>query len=189
VSRPGLIEEGVSVVLEVAHTLEGWGEYYVILGAAAGALVGLMFVVIALRSEGATTNSVDRFEAFATPTLVAFSTVLVLSALLTVPEHSELSMSVALLISGAAGIVYTVYNTRQVQRENGYTYMSDWFWRHIAPGLDYVALIVAGILVWTDAAAAMYVVGAAASVMLFIGIHNAWDTAVWIAADHSEDAS
>ena len=25
--------------LEVAHTLEGWGEFYVILGAAAGALI------------------------------------------------------------------------------------------------------------------------------------------------------
>ena len=37
------------MVLEVAHTLKGWGEFYVIVGAAAAALTGLMFVVIALR--------------------------------------------------------------------------------------------------------------------------------------------
>ena len=173
-------------VLEVAHTLEGWGEFYVVVGAAAAALTGLMFVVIALRAEDSQ-RSVERFEAFATPTLVAFSTVLVLSALATVPKHSETSLGVSLVLSGIAGAIYTCYNTRQVQREDGYTYMSDWAWRHVAPGLDYVALFVAGIVVWIDDALALYMLGAAAMVMLFIGVHNAWDTAVWIAADHRED--
>jgi hypothetical protein len=176
-----------SVFLAVAHTLEGWGEFYVILGTAAGALIGLMFVVIALRSEGASARSVERFEAYATPTLVAFATVLVIAALATVPAHSDTSLGVCLLLSGIAGAIYTCYNTRQVQQEDGYTYMSDWAWRHVAPGLDYVALFIAGIVVWLDDALALYIMGASATVMLFIGVHNAWDTAVWIAAEHPEE--
>jgi len=176
------------VVLEVAHTLEGWGEFYVIVGAAAAALTGLMFVVIALRAEGVrSTRSVDRFEAYATPTLVTFSTVLVIAALATVPEHSDTSLAVCLLLSGIAGLIYTCYNTRQVQGQQGYEYMSDWAWRHVAPGIDYVALFVAGVVVWLNDALALYLVGATAVVMLFIGVHNAWDTAVWIAAEHPED--
>ena len=146
-----------------------------------------MFVVIALRSEGVSTSSVDRFEAYATPTLVAFSTVLTISALATVPRHSETSMSLCLALSGIAGLTYSIYNTRQVQSQQGYTYMSDWAWRHVAPGLDYVALLLTAIVVWLDDAAAMYIVGASAVGMLFIGIHNAWDTAVWIAAEHPQE--
>jgi hypothetical protein len=176
------------VFLDVARTLEGWGEFYVVVGAAAAALTGLMFVVIALRADESQ-RSVDRFEAFATPTLVAFATVLAISALATVPAHSETSLGVCLALSGIAGVVYTCYNTRQVQHEEGYTYMSDWAWRHIAPGFDYVALFIAGIVVWVDDVVALYMLGACAVVMLFIGIHNAWDTAVWIAATEHPDES
>src|SRR5258708_7676608 len=107
-----------------------------------------MFVVIALRAEDVrSTRSVERFEAYATPTLVAFSSVLVIAALATVPAHSETSLAVCLLLSGIAGAIYTCYNTRQVQGQQGYEYMSDWAWRHAAPGLDYVALFIAGIVV------------------------------------------
>src|SRR5689334_8502167 len=109
-----------------------------------------MFVVIALRSEGASARSVDRFEAYATPTLVAFATVLALAALATVPAHSDASMAACLVVSGVAGLVYCLYNTRQVQGQQGYAYISDWAWRHVLPGLDYAALLVAGIVVWLD---------------------------------------
>src|SRR2546423_562834 len=85
----GLIEEGAGVVLEVAHTLDGWGEFYVIVGAAAAALTGLMFVVIALRADGESRRSIDTFEAFGTPTVVQLCTVLMISAIATVPQHSE----------------------------------------------------------------------------------------------------
>ena len=60
-------------------------------------------------------------------------------------------------------------------------------WRHVAPGLCYAALALAGIVLWLDDAAALYMVGASAAVMLAIGIHNAWDSAVWIASDHPDE--
>jgi hypothetical protein len=62
-------------------TLAGWENFYVIVGSSAGALIGLQFVVITLianrpigpgQGEGA--------GAFATPTIVHFGTVLLISA-------------------------------------------------------------------------------------------------------------
>jgi hypothetical protein len=62
--------------------LAGWENFYVIVGSSAGALIGLQFVVMALianlpRGPGAAQTG----KAFATPTVVHFGTVLLLSAL------------------------------------------------------------------------------------------------------------
>ena len=50
------------------EALTEWSDIYVIVGAAAGVLVGLMFVVIA--SGGTTVRSLAAAEAYATPTVV-----------------------------------------------------------------------------------------------------------------------
>jgi hypothetical protein len=63
--------------------LSGWQNFYVIVGSSGGALIGLQFVVIALvaglpRAPGAAQAG----QAFATPTIVHFGAVLLLSAIL-----------------------------------------------------------------------------------------------------------
>ena len=68
--------------------LSGWQNFYVIVGSSAGALIGLQFVVMALiadlpRGPGAAQAG----QAFATPTIVHFSSVLLLSAALCAPWH------------------------------------------------------------------------------------------------------
>jgi hypothetical protein len=37
-----------------------------------------------------------------------------------------------------------------------------------------------------QAAAALYIIGSVALTLLFIGIHNAWDLAVWITVERPE---
>jgi uncharacterized oligopeptide transporter (OPT) family protein len=46
-----------------------------------------------------------------------------------------------------------------------------------------LALLAAGVMVISHAMAAMYLVGVVTLAMLFIGVHNAWDLAVWITAE------
>ena len=74
---------------EIAPVLEGWTDFYLIVGTAAGALTGVMFIVITLRADGGRARSIETFETFATPTIVELTTVLLISALATVPQHSE----------------------------------------------------------------------------------------------------
>jgi steroid 5-alpha reductase family enzyme len=54
-----------------------WETFYVIVGSAAGALTGLMFVVIALVAN-VRTSSEPQIDAFGTPTVVHFGAVLLL---------------------------------------------------------------------------------------------------------------
>ena len=64
----------------------GWDSFYVIVGAAAGALIGLQFVVITLIAENPPKDVVNASAAFATPTIVHFSVSLLLCALMRVPS-------------------------------------------------------------------------------------------------------
>jgi hypothetical protein len=69
--------------------LAKWDNFYLIVGsAAAGALIGLQFVVVTLIAERPARRVAEAGAAFATPTIVHFATALLLSAVLMVPWGS-----------------------------------------------------------------------------------------------------
>ena len=63
----------------------GWESFSVIVGWAAGALIGLQFVVMTLIAERPPLRAAEAGAAFATPTIVHFGAALLLSALLRAP--------------------------------------------------------------------------------------------------------
>ena len=65
--------------------LAAWDSFYVIVGSAAGALIGLQFVVITLIAQRATIPAPEASAAFGTPTIVHFGAALLLSALVRAP--------------------------------------------------------------------------------------------------------
>ena len=65
--------------------LDKWNSFYVIVGPAAGALIGLQFVVLTLIAGTPPLRAPEAGAAFATPTIVYFSTDLLVSALQRVP--------------------------------------------------------------------------------------------------------
>ena len=83
-----------------------WETFYVIVGSSAGALTGLMFVVIALVAE--ISGSKRTIDAFGTPTVVHFCAVLFVSAVLSAPWHALSNAGLVLDACGAAGIVYAI---------------------------------------------------------------------------------
>jgi uncharacterized oligopeptide transporter (OPT) family protein len=61
--------------------------------------------------------------------------------------------------------------------------MQDWIWNATLPLLACLTLLASGGLITRHAVPALYLVGVVTLVMLFIGVHNAWDLAVWIIAE------
>ena len=75
--------------------LAGWQNFYVIVGSSAGALIGLQFVVIALIADmPIVRGQAQAGAAFATPTIVHFGAVLLLSAIVSAPWHEVASAAV-----------------------------------------------------------------------------------------------
>jgi hypothetical protein len=165
----------------VAPHLAGWANFYVIVGSSAGALIGLQFVVIALVSSTRTQPVSPAVRAFASPTIVYFSSVLLTGGLLSIPHHTRTSLGSVLVTLGAIGLAYVVrvgtHMTKQVQYVPD---RGDWTWFVFLPAASYVCSFIAGTMVWGAPGAALVVAGASAMLLLLVGVHNAWDSAVWM---------
>jgi len=170
-----------------AHTvLSLWESFYVIVGSSGAALTGLQFVVIALVAETSTGGTAREVDAFGTPTIVHFCTVLLLSAIVSAPWHTLSSVALTLGALGLAGIGYSAIVIRRARQTTGYKpVLEDWLWHAAFPLLSHVVLVGAAIGLYRDNVVALFPIGAVCLFLLFIGIHNAWDTVVFIALDRA----
>jgi hypothetical protein len=157
--------------------LSGWANFYVIVGTAAGALIGLQFVVMTLiPSMPITGTDAQAGNAFSTPTVVHFGLVLLLSAVGTAPWNAVIAIAVIWGATGLGGILYVVLTARRMRSQKAYRPVFEDRLCHVwLPFVAYTGIVVAGCVACFDLRSALFLVGAAVLLLLFIGIHNAWD--------------
>jgi hypothetical protein len=159
-----------------------WESFYVIIGSSAAALTGLQFVVIVLGAEVNALGGPSVNRAFGTPTIVHFCAVLLIAAILSAPWPALESAGLALGVCGVGGTAYAVMVVRHARRQTAYVpVLEDWIWHATLPIIAYAALLVAAILLTRYPAPSLFVIGATALLLLFVGIHNAWDAVTYIA--------
>jgi len=167
--------------------LAAWESFYVIVGSSGAALTGLQFVVIALIAEARTRTTSRQIDAFGTPTIVHFCAVLLVAATLSAPWKSLGSVSLALGAVGLAGVSYGLIVLRRARQQTDYRPVwEDWLWHGILPLAAYAILLTGALAFRRYPDNVLFLVGAAALLLLFIGIHNAWDTVTYIAIDLRE---
>jgi hypothetical protein len=161
--------------------LSGWENFYVIVGSSAGALIGLQFVVITLIAEIPIVRDVEHASsAFATPTIVHFGAVLLLSAVNSVPWHGVTAAAILWGVLGLAGVVYVVIVARRVRVQSAYSpQFEDRLFHLLLPFAAYATLVGSAYTAHRNCGGALFGVAAAALLLLFIGIHNAWDAVTY----------
>lgn len=172
----------------VHAALDGWAEYYLIVGAAAAALTGLQFVAQTLLAA-----DLGRFEsgdpevataAFGSPTVVHFTLALVLSAVMGAPWPSLDVLRVTLAVLGAGAFLYCVIVLRRTRRQRIYhPVLEDWVFHVVLPLIAYGAVLSAALLLGDGEVGALFAVGAATLLLVIVGIHNAWDTVTYLTQD------
>jgi hypothetical protein len=160
-----------------------WESFYVIVGSSAAALTGLQFFVIVLGAEANAVTS-KAMRAFGTPTVVHFGATLMISAMLSAPWRSLAAVAAVLGILGVAGLVYLARVLRHAMGQDDYRpVLEDWLWHFIFPAVAYLVLLAAAIALPAHLIGSLFFIGATAMLLLFIGIHNAWDSATYLALD------
>src|SRR2546427_3838537 len=172
----------VTMVESAPFALQAWENFYVIVGSTAGALIGLQFVVLTLISEaGMLRGSGETMSAFASPNVVHFCVALLVCAIFSAPWHGLGPPGLAIAVAGVCGFVYSVAVLRRAMRQRDYRpVLEDWIWHAALPMIAYAALVHAGLRLSRVSSDALYIVGGAALLLLFIGIHNAWDTVTYV---------
>jgi len=171
--------------------LHGWENYYVILGSSAAALTGLTFIVITISSGegGSFANSASArllgLRAFITPIAVHFCAALWLSVLLSVPGLTVTRLAICLGITGVVGVMYCarVIGWMLQALVNYKPFLDDWIWNAFLPSSAYLCVLVVALILRAHTLLSLYLVAAVTVVLLFVGIHNAWDVVAWITTE------
>jgi len=171
-----------------AHALLGqWESFWVIVGSSAGGLTGLMFVVVALVKESSLPRTPDSLNAFGTPNVIHFVAVLLLAAVLSAPWQRFKDPAHVVGATAIAGVVYVLIVLRSMRRQSGYKpVLEDWVWHQILPLIAYVTLFVGAAGLSHEQDWALFAIGAAALLLLFVGIHNAWDTVAYVVSTEKD---
>jgi hypothetical protein len=101
--------------------LSQWDSFYVIVGSAAGALIGLQFVVMTLLADSPSLAAPEAGAAFGSPTIVHFSVALFLSAIVRVPWPSMMIFSSVLDLMGLLGLIYMMIVVWRMTSQNSIT--------------------------------------------------------------------
>lgn len=161
--------------------LAAWENFYVIVGSSGAALTGLQFVVIALVAEMSSRQSSREVAAFGTPTVVHFCAALFICAVLSAPWQTLNGPAIVLGCSGILGVAYVIVVIIRTRNQTGYKpVLEDWLWHVVFPFMAYATLLGAAVLIRQHSTPALFSVAAAALLLLFIGIHNSWDTVTYI---------
>lgn len=153
--------------------LSGWESFYVIVGSSAAALTGLNFVVVALGADRGFLSRPGSTKA---------------SAVLSAPWPDVAGLGRGMDLLGIAGLIYVGIVLLRARGQTAYDpVLEDWIWHVILPIAAYATFLVAGLIFRRDLEDALFVVAGAALLLLYIGIHNAWDAATWLAIERPEE--
>lgn len=175
---------------EASSVLSAWESFYVIIGSSAGALTGLQFVVIALIADTQEKANLSTIDTFATPTIVHFCVVLLTSAMLSSPWPTVHGAAICLGVIATWGLGYAVLVLRRTFRVQDYRpVMEDWIWHITLPFVAYTVLLIAAFTLDPHRTVSLFFIGGMNLLLLFIGIHNAWDTVTFLVAGAGQSSA
>ena len=165
------------------HELEMWHEFFLLIGTAGVTLTGLLFVVVSLAPRVVANQQATGVRAFMSPNAVFFTTTLVVSAVLLVPDLPAKIIGSFLCLGSIASLGYLAYTRAHQQWRQSKLPRLDWVWFIGFPTSAYLLLLFAGIALLLQLVLSMHAVAAALILLLVTGIRNAWDMVIWISRE------
>jgi hypothetical protein len=161
--------------------VDNWHDFDLLIGTAAATLVGLMFVAASIGASVFTEKSRGAMKAFISPTVVHFTTVLVIAVLAVVPTHEWGTLAGLLALVGLAGAIYSANLWIQlfVHRRFDVDIVDRLFYAAI-PLLGHLLLLLAAFLLLQKSETGLDLLAAGQITLLLGGIRNAWDMMIWI---------
>jgi drug/metabolite transporter (DMT)-like permease len=98
--------------------LDGWHEFYTLLGTAAAALVALLFVAASIGAGYISAERGSPTRTFTTPVVFHYTFVLFLSLVSLIPSNTDTSFAVIIGLSAVGALAYSGFVLHRVMRSN-----------------------------------------------------------------------
>jgi len=164
---------------------EHWDSFYLLTGGAAGALIGLLFIVATLTKGALDPDSALRGSSiYMTPIVFHLAVVLAISGLATAPGVGSPVAAGALGLAAALGLfagLWVIYHLGRGRTLRPAHWTDLWCYGAM-PLAAHVALGASAAAVWLGHRRAADGVAVSVLALLLIAIRNAWDLVTWISA-------
>jgi len=161
--------------------LEGWSEFYLMVGSSAAALIGLLFVVATLTADIEERRALRGQQLFMTPTVFHFAAIFIISALGTVEHMAAETIAIVAAAAALLGFLYMLRCLAEMMKPNATEHWSDSIFYGVIPLAGYLLLGVTAWTVFTGLPVATMLLAGMMLGFLLLGIRNAWDLVTWIA--------
>jgi hypothetical protein len=168
--------------------LDGWHEFYALLGTAAAALVALLFVAVSVGAIVMTPERAGGTRTFMSPVVFHYSNILFLSLVIMIPGQTAKLLGWILVVASTGSLIYSIFVFVLVFRSDMADF-SDRLAYGSAPVAAYAAgLVAACFLLKGHVETGLDVLGGAALLLLLVNIRNAWDLMISLARRTAEIA-
>jgi hypothetical protein len=163
---------------------DGWDNFYLMIGGAAGALIGLFFIVVTLTGNLSREATLRGSALYMTPTVFGLAVVLAVSAMTAMPGLTARALGTILIVVSVLGVGQgaTVFWGLLRRKAPAMPHWSDLWCYGAGPTVAYLAIGGAGWAFTTERAWAPFVLAAVVLAGLMLAIRNAWDLVTWLVA-------
>ena len=168
--------------------LDGWHEFYGLLGTAAAALVALLFVAATIGAGYLNAERASPTRTFTSPIVFHYTFVLFLSLVALVPVNTDRSLAIIVGVSAAGGLAYSSLILSRVLR-SAVTDIDDRLGYGASPVAAYAAALAAAVFIFNHSSVGPPLLAGALILLLLVNIRNAWDLTVWFAQRRTDGDS
>jgi hypothetical protein len=168
--------------------LDGWHEFYALIGTAAAALVALLFVAASIGASVFTAETAGATRTYMSPVVFHYTNILFLSLIALIPDQTPASFGLIIAVAAAGSMVYSIVICTRVMRHS-FSDFADRLAYGCVPLLCYAAGLFTAWLLLTGHKEGLDVLAAAALLLLVINIRNAWDLMLSLARRSAERVS
>jgi hypothetical protein len=171
----------LTVTPSLTDALSAWHEFYTLLGTASATMVGLLFVGASV-ATGVFSDRRAALRVFLSATVVNFGLILSACLLVLAPVRSWVLLGALIMGCGLFGLTHSCLAWRDSLRDGLIKAidLEDRTWYIVLPILGYLLVMAAGVTLALRLDAGCAALAASVSVLLAVGLHNAWDITLWI---------
>ncbi len=161
--------------------LDGWREFYGLLGTAAAALVALLFVAASIGAGYLSAERSGPTRTFTSPIIFHYTYVLFLSLVALIPANSDTALP-------SFSLVYSSFILRRVMRSRTID-MDDRLGYGASPLAAYAAALAAAVFIFARSKIGPPLLAGALILLLLVNIRNAWDLTIFFAQRRTTENS